>query len=201
MEQLLNLLEKVKDDSVKGQAFNVFKEIATKLMSEDAIKKGGDFYQMVEIEFYWDSPNHPDLSVYPRKSAAGNWFLHPSGVDIMLQSDVDKEISELLNEWNEAKKNQTADYSEKSSYGGILIRTLRKLTTENNSEDSKSFIVGPWNCSDALFDYLPCDGNTINISNMLPVIVAKTPDKIMPMLKCGLHNDFVCQARRTGIGE
>ena len=34
MEQLLNLLEKVNDDSVKGQAFNVFKEIATKLMSE-----------------------------------------------------------------------------------------------------------------------------------------------------------------------
>ena len=164
MEQLLNLLEKVKDDSVKGQAFNGFKEIATKLMSEDAIKKGGDFYQMVEIEFYWDSPNHPDLSVYPRKSAAGNWFLHPSGVDIMLQSDFDKEITKLRNEWNEAKKNQTADYSEKSSYGGILIRTLRKLTTENNSEDSKSFIVGPWNCSDALFDYLPCDGNTINIS-------------------------------------
>ena len=53
MEQLLNLLEKVSDDSVKGQAFNVFKEIATKLMSEYAIKKGGDLYQMVEIEFYW----------------------------------------------------------------------------------------------------------------------------------------------------
>lgn len=170
-------------------------------MSEYAIKKGGDFYQLVEIEFYWYSPNHPDLSVYPRKSAAGNWFLHPSGVDITLQSDVDKEISELRNEWNEAKKDQTADYSEKYSYGGILIRTLRKLTTENNSEDSKSFIVGPWNCSDALFDYLPCDGNTIKISNMLPVIVAKTPDKIMPMLKDGLPNDFVCQARRTGIGE
>lgn len=201
MEQLLNLLEKVNDDSVKGQAFNVFKEIATKLMSEYAIKKGGDLYQMVEIEFYWYSPNHPDLSVYPRKSAADNWFLHPSGVDITLQSDVDKEISELRNEWNEAKKDQTADYSEKYSYGGILIRTLRKLTMENNSEDSKSFIVGPWNCSDTLFDYLPCDGNTINISNMLPVIVAKTPNKIMPMLKDGLPNDFVCQARRTGIGE
>ena len=90
MEQLLNLLEKVNDDSVKGQGFNVFKEIATKLMSEYAIKKGNDYYQMVEIEFYWYSSNHPDLSVYPRKSAAGNWLLHPSGVDITLESCVNE---------------------------------------------------------------------------------------------------------------
>ena len=105
MGQLLNHLARERDDSVEGKACDVCKEIATKLMSEYAIKKGGDLYQMVEIEFYWYSPNHPDLSVYPRKSAAGNWFLHPSGVDITLQSYVDKEISELRNEWNEAKKN------------------------------------------------------------------------------------------------
>ena len=88
MEQLLNLLEKVSDDSVKGKAFDVFKEIATKLMSEYAIKKGGDLYQMVEIEFYWYSPNHPDLSVYPRKSAAGNWFLHPRYKAMLIRKSV-----------------------------------------------------------------------------------------------------------------
>lgn len=201
MEQLLNLLEKVNNDSVKGQAFNVFKEIATKLMSEYAIKKGNDYYQMVEIEFYWYSPNHPDLSVYPRKSAAGNWFLHPSGVDITLQSDVDKEISELRNEWNEAKKDQTANYSKKSSYGGILIRTLRKLTPNNDPADMDSFVVGPWNCSDTLFDYLPCDGDADAVKFMLPIIEKKNIDGIMPNLKDVLPDDYICQARRSGIGE
>lgn len=214
MEELVKLLKSVNDSSVKDNALEVFKNVATELMSKYAIKKGNDYYQMVEIEFYWYSPNHPDLSVYPRKSNAGNWYLHPSGVDITLESCVNEDISMLLlrKEWENAKKkqkdhknqknqeNQNVVYSE-SSYGGILIRTLRKLTTENDPEDSKSFIVGPWNCSDALFDYLPCDGNTINISNMLPVIVAKTPDKIMPMLKGGFPNDFVCKARRSGIEE
>ena len=199
MEQLLNLLEKVNDDSVKGQAFNVFKEIATKLMSEYAIKKGGDLYQMVEIEFYWYSPNHPDLSVYPRKSAAGNWFLHPSGVDITLESCVNEDISmlQLRKEWENAKKdqeNQNVVYS-KSSYGGILIRTLRKFK-KGDSEGQDSFIVGPWNCSDILFDYLPCDGNEAELKKMIPVIEPIKPNE---MMKNNLSTDFVKEALRSGI--
>ena len=69
MAQLVKLLERVNDSSVKDNAFEIFKEIATELMSKFAIK----------------TPNHPDLSVYPRRSKAGNWFLHPSGVDITLE--------------------------------------------------------------------------------------------------------------------
>ena len=91
MAQLVELLERVNDSSVKDNAFEIFKEIATELMSKFAIKKGDDYYQMVEIEFYWYSHNHRDLSVYPRKSEAGNWFLHPSGVDITLKASCAKD--------------------------------------------------------------------------------------------------------------
>lgn len=150
MAQLVELLERVNDSSVKDNAFEIFKEIATELMSKFAIKKGDDYYQMVEIEFYWYSPNHPDLSVYPRKSKAGNWFLHPSGVDITLESCVDKNtkkcvdenISSLREKWEDAKEKQNADYSG-FSYGGILIRSLRKFKPTNDPTNSASFILGP----------------------------------------------------------
>lgn len=204
MEELVNLLAKIKLETKEEELDNVFKDVATKLMSEFAIKKGGDYYQMVEIEFYWYSPNHRDLSVYPRKSEAGNWFLHPSGVDITLKSNIvkdDEDISKLRLRWEDAKKEQKEDYSKKSSYGGILIRTLRKLTPNNDSDDMDSFIVGPWNCSDALFDYLPCDGNADAVKFMLPIIEKKNIDEIMPNLEDGLPNDYIGQALRSGIDE
>lgn len=204
MAQLVELLERVNDSSVKDNAFEIFKEIATELMSKFAIKKGDDYYQMVEIEFYWYSHNHRDLSVYPRKSEAGNWFLHPSGVDITLKSNIikdDEDISKLRQRWEDAKKEQKDDYSKKSSYGGILIRTLRKLTPNNDPDDMDSFIVGPWNCSDTLFDYLPCDGNADAVKFMLPIIEKKNIDEIMPNLRDGLPDDYIGQAQRRGIDE
>lgn len=204
MEELVNLLAKIKPETKEEELDNVFKDVATKLMSEFAIKKGDDYYQMVEIEFYWYSPNHRDLSVYPRKSEAGNWFLHPSGVDITLKSNIvkdDEDISKLRLRWEDAKKEQKEDYSKKSSYGGILIRTLRKFTPHNDSEDMDSFIVGPWNCSDTLFDYLPCDGDADAVKFMLPIIEKKNIDEIMPNLKDGLPNDYIGQALRSGIDD
>lgn len=214
MEELVTLLAEIKPETKEEELDNVFKDVATKLMSEFVIKKGYDIFQMVEIEFYWYSPNHRDLSVYPRKSEAGNWFLHPSGVDITLKSDIikddgdisdgdisDGDISKLRQRWENAKKNQEEDYSKKSSYGGILIRTLRKLTPNNDPANMDSFIVGPWNCSDALFDYLPCDGDADAVKFMLPIIEKKNIDGIMPNLKDVLPNDYICQALRSGIDD
>ena len=201
MEQLGNLLRNIKADMNEKELVSQFKNIATKLMSEYAIKKGDNLYQMVEIEFYWYSPDHPDLSVYPRKSKAGNWFLHPSGVDITLESCVDEDISSLREKWEDAKKEQKEDYSKESSYGGILIRTLRKLTPNNDPDDMDSFIVGPWNCSVSLFDYLPCDENADAVKFMVPIIEKKNVDEIMPNLRDGLPDDYIGQALRSGIDE
>ena len=64
-----------------------------------------------------------------------------------------------------------------------------------------SFIVGPWNCSDTLFDYLPCDGNADAVKFMLPIIEKKNIDEIMPNLEDGLPNDYIGQALRSGIDE
>lgn len=203
MPQLVDLLKNIEADMNEEKLVSQFKNIATELMSKYAIRKGNDYYQMVEIEFYWYSPNHPDLSVYPRKSEAGNWFLHPSGVDITLNSNIvkdDEDIGSLREKWEDAKEKQNADYSE-SSYGGILIRTLRKLTPNNDPDDMDSFIVGPWNCSDTLFDYLPCDENADAVKFMLPIIEKKNIDEIMPNLRNGLPDDYIGQTLRSGINE
>lgn len=206
LAQYLN--DEINDNNVNGKSFDVFKKVATKLMSEYAIKKGDDYYQMVEIEFYWYSPNHPDLSVYPRKSEAENWYLHPSGVDITLESCIDKNISmlQLRKDWETAKKNQKNQnvvYSN-SSYGGILIRSLRKFKPNNDPTNSASFILGPWNCCDALFDYLPCNGKSEGIGKMLPKIIHIEKEEMMPDLEKEMkkiEGDFICKAKRNGISE
>ena len=167
-----------------------------------------DYYQMVEIEFYWYSPNHPDLSVYPRRSKAGNWFLHPSGVDITLESCVEEDISmlQLRKDWENAKKNQENQnvvYS-KYSYGGILIRSMHKFKPTNDPTNSASFILGPWNCCDALFDYIPCDGNFKDINTMLPEITYYDKVEMMPDLDKKMENiegNLICEAKRNGISE
>lgn len=213
-ETLANYLTKKinKNDVNDNNALKVFKEVAQKLMSEYAIKKGDDYYQMVEIEFYWYSPNHPDLSVYPRNSKAGNWYLHPNGVDITLESCVSEDISmlQLRKDWENAKKdqekqeNQNAVYSESSYYGGILIRSLRKFKPINDPTNPASFMLGPWNCCDKLFDYLPCNGKSEGIGKMLPEIIHIEKEEMMPDLDKKMENiegGLICQAKRNGISE
>lgn len=209
MEEFVNLLAKIKPETNEKELASKFKEVAKELMSKYAIRKGNDYYQMVEIEFYWYSPNHPDLSVYPRKSEAGNWFLHPSGVDITLEScigkvtndGVDEDVSTLRERWEDAKEKekQKEDYFG-FSYGGILIRTLRKFK-KGDPEGKDSFIVGPWNCSDILFDYLPCDGNEADLKKMIPVIEAIKPNEMIPIIEGELPNDYIGQALRSGIDD
>ena len=211
MEKLVDLLAEIEPETKEEELDNLFKNVATKLMSEFAIKKGNDYYQMVEIEFYWYSHNHPDLSVYPRKSKAGNWYLHPSGVDITLESCVvkgtndcvDEDVSTLRERWKDAKGKQNVDYSG-FSYGGILIRSLRKFKPTNDPTNSASFILGPWNCCDALFDYIPCDGNFKDINTMLPEITYYDKVEMMPGLDKKMENiegNLICEAKRNGISE
>ena len=218
LAQYLN--DEVSDSNVKGKAFDVFKKVATKLMSEYAIKKGDDYYQMVEMEFYWYSPSHPDLSVYPRNSKAGNWYLHPSGVDITLESCVE-DIDKLRKNWEASKKkqceaaenqnvNQDVIYT-KFSYGGILIRTLRKFKPKYrdndnlyNKKEENNYINGPWKCCDKMFDYLPCNGKSEGIGKMLPEIIHIDKEDMMPDLEKDMEKiegDLICKAKRNGISE
>lgn len=80
-------------------------------------------YRLIEIEFYWNSPNHVDNSTYKRKYVdpkAGDWFFHYSGVDIALKNE------------------------ETGGYGGILIRSIYDIEKE-------IIVKGPMVCCMKLF--------------------------------------------------
>lgn len=80
MENLLSALNEVYTADIQSK----FHEIAEKLMYNYIIKKGEARYAIVEIEFYYYSPYHPDIITYPRNLSAGRWFFHQSGVDLIV---------------------------------------------------------------------------------------------------------------------
>ncbi len=100
-----------------------FETIAHMLFNNFAIQTHNALYRFIEIEFYWNSPNHVDNSTYQRKYVnpkAGDWFFHYSGVDIALKNE------------------QTG------GYGGILIRSIYDI--------NKNLIFkGPMVCAMKLF--------------------------------------------------
>ena len=100
-----------------------FKTIAKELFDNYAIITGEATYRFLEIEFYWNSPNHIDDSTYQRKHVnpkTGEWFFHYSGVDIALKNE------------------------ENGGYGGILIRSIYDI-------DNDVTIKGPMICAMKLF--------------------------------------------------
>ena len=100
-----------------------FETIASLLFDNFAIQTNKTMYRFVEIEFYWNSPNHVDNSTYKRKHVdpkAGDWFFHYSGVDIALKNE------------------QTG------GYGGILIRSIYDI-------NERTIIKGPLVCAMKLF--------------------------------------------------
>ena len=56
--------------------------------------------KLLRQSFYLYTAEHPDVITYPRAIGAGRWYLHPSGVDLTIQSTAER-------------------------FGGILIRGLR----------------------------------------------------------------------------
>lgn len=82
MENLLSALNEVYTTDIQSK----FQEIAEKLMYNYIIKKGEARYAIVEIEFYYYSPYHPDIITYSRNLSAGRWFFHQSGVDLTFDS-------------------------------------------------------------------------------------------------------------------
>lgn len=94
-----------------------FSDIAKELFTNWLILANGSEYEIVEMEFYYDSPldYHSDAFIYDdkqnRNMKFGTWFFHYSGVDITFGD-------------------------EKQSRGGILIRGIFSVN-ENR------YIIGP----------------------------------------------------------
>ncbi|MDE6629895.1 MAG: hypothetical protein K2K11_00525 [Bacteroidales bacterium] len=113
---------------------DIAKDIVSNLMSNYVIQKGSDLYEIIEAEFYYYSHSHPDITVYERKMDGGRYFFHQSGVDITFKSHIE-EINGKID-------------SQKSAFGGILIRSLKRISRNNVCE----FILGPLNCVNHLWD-------------------------------------------------
>ena len=132
MENLLSALNEVYTTDIQSK----FHEIAEKLMYNYIIKKGEARYAIVEIEFYYDSPYHPDIITYPRNLSAGRWFFHQSGVDLTFDSE-----STILD------KNGYVINSREAIFGGILIRGLYDI-------DTHAYTFGPQKCVNILWQDL-----------------------------------------------
>ena len=119
-----NIIEmKIDFLKVEKETEEEFGQIAYELLNNCAIQNHDSVYRLVEIEFYWTSPNHKDDSTYQRIHADpknGDWFFHYSGVDI-------------------AMKNEELD-----GFGGVLIRGIYSL-----KEDK--IYKGPMVCAMKLF--------------------------------------------------
>lgn len=88
------------------------------LINNYQLEVNGNTYYFEEIEFYYFAPNHEDTIVIKRKQKAGDIFFHGYGFDICFETT-------------------------ENSYGGILVRSLYK---EKTDEQSSYILLGPFNC-------------------------------------------------------
>ena len=110
-----------------------FESIADRLLNDFAVENHESKYRIVEIEFYWTSPKHLDISTYQRNHvdpSNGDWFFHYSGVDIALKNE------------------------ETGGFGGILIRKIFSL------KENKIY-KGPMVCAMKLFSCTSAFGDSL----------------------------------------
>ena len=121
MKELTELLSKLDADSSVGTIESIFSRIAEILLLKSYIQTTDGNFRLLEIEFYFYNKYHKDIVTMSRTEKAGMWWLHNWGVDISFNSK------------------QEGDF-----YGGILIRSIVELNSEN-------VISGPQNCCWQLF--------------------------------------------------
>lgn len=136
-----------KDSLIKGKNNGgyqkVFDDIAKILLNKVAICKGEKIFYIKDIEFYLYENNHRDIVTYPRICKAGQWFFHPSGIDISFESSVD------------VKSNDFELFQpilrEDAFFGGVLIRAIYPAD-KAPSDACKYNLDGPHKVEWALFD-------------------------------------------------
>jgi hypothetical protein len=121
-------------EDYKALEYCSYKKVS-KLMSHFVVVKGDVEYEMADVEFYYFSKAHPDITTYPRQCDGGRWFFHQSGVDITLRSTLSYTDDHRLN-------------PQGSTFGGLLLRALIK----HNPDGTRSRIEGPLKCVDELWD-------------------------------------------------
>jgi len=117
----------------------IFNEIADILLKKCILKVGTKLYRILEIEFYLFSDTHKDIIAYPRTDKeGGEWFFHPSGVDLCFKSACKtKEKHFILDETE-------------NTFGGILIRSIVEVDADMKAVEN-GVVNGPIKCMDVLF--------------------------------------------------
>jgi hypothetical protein len=127
-----------------------FYRIANDLMNHHVIAVKDVQYRIVDCEFYYDHPKHPDKYTYPHKEHEknGTWFFHDTGVDI------------------------TFGNKEENAIGGILIRGIAKVI--DNKNENGNYIekheknLGPLNTLDILFSHYESVFDKTNAFYLMP---------------------------------
>ena len=91
------LLGKITNNLTLSECQKLFKQIADVLMTDYAIASHGKIYRLLEIEFYYynvakgindfKDEAQTKMVTYKRTTPAGQWFFHPSGIDLTFESD------------------------------------------------------------------------------------------------------------------
>lgn len=135
--------DSLKEKIIRSGYQKAFDEIAEILLKQVAICKGEKIFYIKDIEFYLYENNHRDIVTYPRICKAGQWFFHPSGIDISFESSVD------------VKSNDFELFQpilrEDAFFGGGLIRAIYPAD-KAPSDACKYNLDGPHKVEWALFD-------------------------------------------------
>lgn len=160
---LHDLRSKLTKDSLKEKIIRsgyqkAFDEIAEILLNKVAIRKGKKIFYIKDIEFYLYENNHRDIVTYPRICKAGQWFFHPSGIDISFESSV------------EVKSNDFELFqpilNEDAFFGGVLIRAIYPAD-KAPADACKYNLDGPHKVEWALFDCFDAFNETTNFPHLI----------------------------------
>lgn len=119
------------NDENEETIYSSFKKIAKSLMNDYKIIVNDSTYRIIECEFYYKSERHNDPYVHNhirQKESKGEWYLHPSGLDITLGNE--------------------------NGAGGILIRGIVKVPKEIRKPDYHESVDGPLNVCTEIFKSL-----------------------------------------------
>ncbi len=171
MDSLKNRLGK---DYIKKQdnLEDYFKSLAEELFKFYVIQKGDIQYWLTDIEFYLYHDQRRDIITYPRNCKAGEWFFHPSGVDIAFESHV-------------KKKGKKATLTQDAFFGGILIRGIKRIVPKG--EDI--LFDGPMLSCDELFDRFDAFGEVKNFPKLVRVAKDLPYDKPLAEKRYNLKKD------------
>lgn len=160
---LHDLRSKLTKDSLRNEILQngyqkTFDKIAEILLNKVAIRKGEKIFYIKDIEFYLYENNHRDIVTYPRICKAGQWFFHPSGIDISFESSVD------------VKSNDYELFQpilrEDAFFGGVLIRAIYPAD-KAPSDACKYNLDGPHKVEWALFDCFDAFNETTNFPHLI----------------------------------